>query len=180
MDTSSTQVDVRQGNFRKILNVWLAISRDKHEGTHGSGEGSCLPCDSPVISFNREGAGQGSGPKIRVDGTEKKESYQAWCFSRTFWRLYWSVGTVPTSMKGIVLNKHKVLHFFFDSSTTARIKHWMKEFQQDVSDSSMVIESLKALNSGISTRRVSHCSILCSVDYINYVWLHNNVISDQK
>ena len=57
MDTGWTQVDTRI-RAKACTVVWK--------------EEECLPYDSPVMSYKREGASQSSGQIIRVDGTEKK------------------------------------------------------------------------------------------------------------
>ena len=83
-----------------------------------------------------------------------------------------------------VFNKHKRLRNTqkkLDSSTTARITHWMKSFEQDVSGSSMVTESLKAtaFQQDVCQSPQWWTSILY-IDYIHYVSRYNNVILDQK
>ena len=63
----------------------------------------CLPCDSPVITYKREGAWQGSGHKLRMGGTEEKHNSENHVFPAHFKACIDRSGVVPTYKKKVCL-----------------------------------------------------------------------------
>ena len=135
-------------NLWKILNMWHAVSRYQHDGTHGSGEGRKGPAMWPPGYELQEG---GSLTRHWIENTRRWDRK-----TRLTSMIYWSVGCCTYLLKKVCLKRAQNIAIHkLDSSTEARIKRWIKQFQQDVSGSSMVTESLKSLSSGIPARRVS-------------------------
>ena len=140
--------DAREKNLWKILNMWHAVSRYQHDGTHGSGEGRNGPAMWPPGYELQEG---GSLTRHWIENTRRWDRK-----TRLTSMIYWSVGCCTYLLKKVCLKRAQNIAIHkLDSSTEARIKRWLKQFQQDVSGSSMVTESLKSLSSGIPARRVS-------------------------